>query len=184
MTIKVLFIGNYDIPVHNIRPEAEMIIGLKARGLDVEVMTKARCFYAERMRSVGILVHDFVPKSKLSWAAIRTIRETLRRGRHHILHLFNNKAIANGNLAALGLPVKVVTYRGQTGNISRLDPSCYLTHLSPRVDKIVCVSNAVRDDLLRRVYDPAIPVTIYKGHDIAWYQDIQAAGARGPRRAG
>lgn len=173
MTIKVLFIGNYDIPVHNIRPEAEMIIGLKARGVDVHVMTMAACPYARRMRDAGIVIHDYVPRSKLSWDAIRTIRRTLREGGHHILHLFNNKAIANGNLAALGLPVKVVTYRGQTGNISRLDPACYLTHLSPRVDKIVCVSNAVRDDLLRRVYDPSKPVTIYKGHDIGWYQGIE-----------
>ncbi len=173
MALKVLFIGNYDIPVHNIRPEAEMVIGLKARGVEVEVMTQGRCWYAGRMREAGIVVHDFVPSSKLSWTAIRTIRSCLRSGHHDILHLFNNKAIANGNLAALGLPVKVVTYRGQTGNISRLDPSCYLTHLSPRVDRIVCVSNAVRDDLLQRVYDRRKPVTIYKGHDIAWYQDVR-----------
>jgi len=174
MTIKVLFIGNYDIPVHNIRPEAEMIIGLKQRGLDVEVMTTADCHYARRFAGLGIRVHDFVPRSKLSWAAVRTIRRVLTTGRHDILHLFNNKAIANGNLAALGLPVKVVTYRGQTGNISRLDPSCYLTHLNPRVDRIVCVSNSVRDDLLAQVYDRRKPVTIYKGHDLAWYEGVRA----------
>ncbi|MCC7257022.1 MAG: glycosyltransferase [Gammaproteobacteria bacterium] len=174
MALKVLFIGNYDIPVHNIRPEAEMIIGLKARGVDVEVMTQGRCWYAGRMREAGIVVHDYVPPAKLSASAVRTIRACLRRGRHDILHLFNNKAIANGNLAAIGLPVKVVTYRGQTGNISRFDPSCYLTHLSPCVDRIVCVSNAVRDDLLRQVYDRRKPVTIYKGHDIGWYTGVQA----------
>jgi glycosyltransferase involved in cell wall biosynthesis len=42
-------------------------------------------------------------------------------------------------MASIGLPVKVATYRGQTGNISRWDPICYLTHLSPRVSRIVCV---------------------------------------------
>lgn len=173
MAIKVLFIGNYAIPVHNIRPEAEMIIGLKARGLDVEVMTQGHCYYAERMRSLGIVVHDFTPRSKVSWTAIRTIRKVLREGRHDILHLFNNKAIANGNIAALGLPVKVVTYRGRPGNIVRRDPSCYLTHLNPRVDKIVCVSDTVRDDLLLHVFDRSKPVTIYKGHDIAWYEGIE-----------
>ncbi len=173
MAIKVLFIGNYDIPVHNIRPEAEMILGLKARGLEVAVMTQANCYYAGQMRAAGIVVHDFTPRSKLSWTAIRTIRRTLREGRHDILHLFNNKAIANGNFAALGLPVRVVTYRGRPGNIVRRDPSCYLTHLSPRVDKIVCVSNTVRDDLLLHVFDRSKPVTIYKGHDIRWYQGVE-----------
>jgi glycosyltransferase involved in cell wall biosynthesis len=174
MPIKVLFIGNYDIPVHNIRPEAEMIIGLKHQGLDVEVMTTAECWYARRMAQQGIPIHNYVPPSKLSLEAILTVRAVLHKGRHDILHLFNNKAIASGNIAALGLPVRVVTYRGQTGNISRLDPSAYLTHLNPRVSRIVCVSNAVRDDLLERaIRDPRKPVTIYKGHDPAWYADVK-----------
>jgi glycosyltransferase involved in cell wall biosynthesis len=174
MTIKALFIGNYAIPLHNIRPEAEMIIGLKQRGLDVEVMTRRDCYYARHMETFGIRIHDFAPARKFSWEAVRTIRKVLREGQHHVVHLFNNRTIANGVWAAIGLPVKVVTYRGQTGNISRFDPSCYLTHLHPRVDKIVCVANAVRDDLRRQLFDESKPVTIYKGHDIRWYQNTAA----------
>jgi glycosyltransferase involved in cell wall biosynthesis len=173
--MKVLFIGNYDIPVHNIRPEAEMIIGLRQRGVDVEVMTRADCWYARRMESCGIRIHDYVPPAKFSWGAVRHIRRVLRDGRHDVVHLFNNKAIVGGVLASFGLPVKVVTYRGQTGNISRLDPVAYLTHLSPRVDAIVCVANAVRDDLRARVWNPAKVVTIYKGHDLAWYAGTRPA---------
>ncbi len=119
MSIKVLFVGNYDIAVHNIRPEAEMIIGLKAQGLDIEVMTKAGCWYADRMASKGIRIHDFQPERKFSVTAVRTMRRVLREGAHDVVHLFNNKAIANGLVAAMGLPVKVVTYRGQTGNWMR-----------------------------------------------------------------
>ena len=147
MSIKVLFVGNYDIAVHNIRPEAEMIIGLKSQGLDIEVMTKADCWYARRMASKGIRIHDYHPKRKFSLEAVRTMRRVLHEGGHDVVHLFNNKAIANGIVAAIGLPVKVVTYRGQTGNIYWYDPTAYITHLNPRVDKIVCVANSVRDDL-------------------------------------
>ena len=175
MPIKVLFVGNYDIPEHNIRPEAEMIIGLKLRGLDVEVMTGADCWYARRMASFGILIHDYLPPAKFSLAAMRRIRRTLREGRHDILHLFNNKAIVAGVQAAWGLPVRVVTYRGQTGNISRFDPVAYLTHLSPRVDRIVCVAEAVRQGLLSEARDPGRVVTIYKGHDLSWYADVPPA---------
>ena len=114
--MKVLFIGNYDMAEHNIRPEAEMIIGLKHRGLDVEVMTRADCWYAKRMSGQGITVHDFVPPGKWSLTAIRKIRQVLTAGRHEVVQLFNNKAIVAGLLAAWGLPVKAVTYRGQTGN--------------------------------------------------------------------
>jgi len=170
--IKVLFVGNYDIPVHNIRPEAEMIIGLKERGLDVEVMTGASCWYARRMASCGIRIHDYQPGRKFSPSAVLRLRRTLREGRHDILHLFNNKAIVAGVHAALGLPVRVVTYRGQTGNVSRFDPVAWLMHLSPRVDRIVCVSEAVRQSLLPELRDPGKAVTIYKGHDPRWYDDI------------
>ena len=70
MPIKVLFVGNYDIAVHNIRPEAEAIIGLKQQGLDVEVMTKGECWYAKRMESSGIRIHDYTPPGKFSFEAI------------------------------------------------------------------------------------------------------------------
>lgn len=175
MPIKVLFVGNYDIPEHNIRPEAEMIIGLRRRGLDIEVMTRADCWYARRMAGFGIRLHDYSPPAKFSLQALARIRRTLRAGRHDIIHLFNNKAIVAGVQAAWGLPVRVVTYRGQTGNISRFDPVAYLTHLSPRVDRIVCVAEAVRQSLLPELRDPRKAVTIYKGHDLAWYTGVQPA---------
>ncbi|MBT8132509.1 MAG: glycosyltransferase family 4 protein [Gammaproteobacteria bacterium] len=150
-----------------------MIIGLKDRGVDVEVMTHADCEYARRMQSKGIVVHDYVPERKFSASAIKKIRSVLKTGRHDIVQLFNNKAIVAGARAARGLPVKVVTYRGQTGNISRFDPVCYLTHLSPRVDAIVCVANAVRDSLRRELRNPEKALTIYKGHDADWYRDVR-----------
>jgi glycosyltransferase involved in cell wall biosynthesis len=170
--MRVLFIGRYDIATHNIRPEAEMIIGLRKKGVEVGVMTKADCYYARRMAEAGIQIYDYVPRKKFSIRAIRIIRQALVAGQYDVMHLFNNRAIVNGIFASLGLPVKVVTYRGQTGNISRYDPSCYLTHLNPRVDKIVCVADAVRLSLEDQVSDPRKLITIYKGHDITWYQDI------------
>ncbi len=173
--MKCLIISNYASTPHNVRPEAEMVIGLKQRGLDIEVMTPAECPYAKRMASVGIRIHDHLPERRLSRTSIRLIRSILTEGRHDIAYLFNNPAIANGLIAARSLPVKIVTYRGQEGNISRWDPTCYLTHMNPRVDRIVCVANAVRDSLRRQLWNPDKAVTIYKGHDIGWYAGIQAA---------
>lgn len=176
MTLRILFVTNYGKPgIHNIRPEAEMIIGLKRRGVDVEVMTRRQCYWGDRLAEAGIPVHDFVPRRKFSLEAVRRIRQVLKEGRHDVVQLFNNPAIVNGIVASFGLPVKVVTYRGQTGNISRWDPVCYLTHLSPRVSRIVCVAEAVRQSLLDVVYDRTKLVTIYKGHDLAWYGDTVRA---------
>lgn len=169
---KVLFITNYDKPgTHNTRPEAEMILGVKRAGLDVEVMTPRRCYWGERLADAGIPIHDFRPRRKFSLSAILRIRRVLREGRHDIVHLFNNPAILNGVVASIGLPVRVITYRGQTGNVSRWNPLQYLMHLSPRVDRIVCVADAVRESLAEAGADRRKLVTIYKGHDLAWYRD-------------
>ncbi len=152
-----------------------MFIGLKKRGIDIEFMTKRDCYYGRRLIDSGIPVHDFVPRRKFSSVAIRTIRRVLQHGQHDVVHLFNNNAIVNGIIASFGLPVKVVTYRGQTGNISRWDPICYFTHLSPRVDRIVCVSESVRASLASQVFDADKLVTIYKGHDVRWYEGTKKA---------
>ncbi|MDJ0927402.1 MAG: glycosyltransferase [Gammaproteobacteria bacterium] len=175
MSIKCLIVSNYAAEMHNMRPEAEMVIGLKQRGLDIEVMTPADSFYARRMASLGIPIHDHLPRRKISLESIRILRRVLTRGRHQIAYLFNNPAIANGLIASRGLPVKVVTYRGQEGNIKRYDPFAYLTHLHARVARIVCVADAVRDSLRPELADPSKAITIYKGHDINWYADVVAA---------
>lgn len=135
--MRVLFITSHRDALNSIRPEAEMFIGLAKAGVELTVMTQDDSVYAEPMRQAGIRLIGYHPARKLGPRAILRIRRELRRGAFDIVQMFNNKAIANGLLAAVGLPVKAITYRGQTGNISRRDPSCYLTHLSPRVDRIV-----------------------------------------------
>jgi glycosyltransferase involved in cell wall biosynthesis len=173
--MRALFITSHRGSLTNVRPEAELFIGLAHAGAQVTVMTQANSVYVARMRAAGIKVIDFEARRKIDLKAIRAIRAELREGRHDILQMFNNRAIANGLLAALGLPVKAVTYRGQTGNISRWNPMCYLTHLNPRVDRIVCVAEAVRQDLLGHSWNPGKLLTIPKGHDLLWYTGIKPA---------
>jgi glycosyltransferase involved in cell wall biosynthesis len=153
-----------------------MLIALARTGVAVTIMTQGRAPYARRFREAGITVIDFHPPRRFSPAAIRRIRAELRAGGYDVLYCFNNRAIANSVWAALGLPVKLVTYRGQTGNIRWWDPVCYLTHLHPRVDAIICVAESVRTDLLRQSrLPPDRIVTIHKGHDPEWYADVTPA---------
>jgi glycosyltransferase involved in cell wall biosynthesis len=172
--MRLLCITSHRDTLNSIRPEAELFIGLQRAGVEVTVMTQGDSAYADPMREAGIEVVDFVPRRKLSLEAMRRIRRELRSRRIEVVYAFNNKAIANTNLAALGLPVKVVTYRGQTGNIHRWDPSAYLTHLNPRVDLILCVADAVRDSLRAQHPHPARVRTVYKGHSLDWYREPPA----------
>lgn len=171
--MRALCITSHRGYLSNVRPEAEWFIGLQNAGFRMTVMTESDSVYAERMRNAGIEIIPFEVSRKFSLATIRRIRRVLRDGRYQILHLFNNKAITNGIIAAYGRSVKVITYRGQTGNIKRRDPTCYLTHLNPRVDCITCVADAVRDDLLENGVPAEKLVTVYKGHDIRWYDNTR-----------
>lgn len=169
----VLAITSQRATLTNVRPEAEIFIGLRRAGCAVTVMTEADSAYAPRLRAAGIAVVHFVSRGKFSLRSVREIRAQLPG--KDIVYAFNNKAIANTVRAARAMPVKVVTYRGQTGNISRYDPSAYLTHLHPRVDAIICVADAVRASIAPELRNPSKAVTVYKGHDPAWYRDVQPA---------
>ncbi len=172
--MKALWITSHKDTINSIRPEAETLLGLARAGVELEIMTQGTSPYREAMAEAGVTLIDLVPKKKLDLRIARRIREHLETGGHDILHLFNNRAITTGLYAARGLPVKVVTYRGQTGNMHRLDPTCWLTHLNPGVDRIVCVADAVRDDLRLHLAHPERAVTIYKGHALDWYRDAPA----------
>lgn len=169
----ILCITSQRATLTNVRPEAEIFIGLQRAGCMVTVMTEADSAYAPRMRAAGIDVIDFCSRGKFSLRSIRDIRAQLEG--QDIVYAFNNKAIANTVRATRGSNVKVVTYRGQTGNISRFDPSAYLTHLHPRVDAVICVADAVRDSIAGQLRDPGMAVTVYKGHELDWYRNVTPA---------
>jgi glycosyltransferase involved in cell wall biosynthesis len=176
MAIKVLVISSYDDNYNAVRPEGELLIGLQQAGLDLHIMTQGEAPFTERFRASGLRVIDFHPKKKFDGAAVRRIRAELIAGQYDILYLCNNKAIANGLRAAWRLPVRVITYRGYAGHVDWWDPSVYLTHLSPRIDYVACVSEAVRKTFQHQpFFDGSKAVTVGKGHNPAWYAGVAAA---------
>lgn len=173
--MKLLIISSYKDTWNSVRPEAEIFIGLAKLGVDVTLMTEGDAEYVPRFKENGVKIIDFHPRKKFQWSAIKRIRAELKHGQYDALYMFNNKAITNGLFASIGLPIKTVSYRGQTGNIYWYDPTSYLTHLNPRLDAIICVANAVRDDLYKHSRLPKERITtVYKGHSLDWYQDQPA----------
>jgi glycosyltransferase involved in cell wall biosynthesis len=107
------------------------------------------------------------------------VREELIRGAYDIVHTFNNKAISNVLCAAKDLPVKIVAYRGIVGAVGFMDPMSWMRYLNPRIDRIVCVAEAIRQYFLNMRpkflrMPPERPVTIHKGHKLEWYTDEPA----------
>jgi glycosyltransferase involved in cell wall biosynthesis len=155
------------------RPTTATFVGLRDAGVDVTVVCPAgeRRTWLERN---GVRVLDVPLRKQLDREAVRRLRAELEQGRHDILHLFSNKALQNGLAASRGLPVKIVAYRGIVGNVSFFSPVSWLRFLNPRIDRIVCVADAVRDYFLQmRPAFLRLPskrlVTIHKGHSLDWY---------------
>jgi glycosyltransferase involved in cell wall biosynthesis len=164
---------------HCDRPEAETFIGLKNSGFDLRVMCSSAAVHFERLVAAGLDVEPLDIKTKIDRAAIRSIRAALGSKRFDVLHLFNNRTVVNGLIASRDYPAKIITYRGIVGNESFVNPASWLRYLNPRVDRIVCVAEAVREYFLdMRLLGLRIPaaklVRIYKGHDLDWYRAAPA----------
>ncbi len=167
------------VTTHSDRPEAETFIGLTKYGVDLEVMCSPEALFYNHLKASGVRVTDLKINSRIDLTAIRAIRSNLKNRAFHVVHGFDNKTVATAVLAASGLPVKVVAYRGIVGNVSFFNPGSWMTYLNPKVDRVVCVAEAVRAFFLNmRIFRIRLPaekfVTIYKGHSLDWYHDPPA----------
>lgn len=154
--------------------ETGSFIEMHKAGVDITVMTWPGTFNYDALLEAGVPTIPYVLRGKIRPKDIRFIRAELQRKPYDVLHMFDKRATMNGLFASIGMNVKLVAYRGIVGNLSYFDPLSWLYLLNPRIDRIVCVCEAVRQYLLglgipgirlRR----EVPVTIYKGHDPDWY---------------
>lgn len=156
------------------RPTTATFIGLKRAGVDITVACPAGASARAPLAENGVRLLELPLRSNFDRQGARQLRTELIDGRHQILHVFSNKALQNGLRAVRDLPVRLIAYRGIVGNVSFLSPVSWARFLNRRIDRVVCVADAVRDFFL--TMRPAflrIPrhrlVRIYKGHDLAWY---------------
>jgi glycosyltransferase involved in cell wall biosynthesis len=160
----------------NVIHETDQFIGLKNKGVHIEVaVTKTHEPDYSKLVAAGIPVHTIPLRSRLDRKGIDELRKLMAQKHFDIIHAFNNKTVANALAASREFPVRFIAYRGIVGNVSFFNPGSWMTYLNPRVDRIVCVAEAIRRYLLNMKFlwlkiPPHKPVTIYKGHDLRWYQ--------------
>lgn len=173
--MKVLIISDYR-PFHSVRPEAEFIIGLKQKGVDIRIMTFADCEYNESFRQFGIPIIEFQPEKKFDKEEIAFVKNYLDSEGIDILHVFNGKAIINSVRAAKNHSCHLILYRGYSQNIHWYDPASYTKFLNSRVDYIHCNSIGVEEHLHEQLFfDKAKTKVINKGHRTEWYDGIEQA---------
>jgi glycosyltransferase involved in cell wall biosynthesis len=154
--------------------ETGSFIEMHKAGIDITVITWPDTFQYDMLQEAGVPTVPYVLTGKLSLKCIRFIRAELKRKPYDILHMLDKRATMNGLIASFGLNLKLVAYRGIVGNLSYFSPFSLLYLLNPRLDRIICVCEAVRQYLLGlgmpgiRVRRD-VPVTIHKGHNPDWY---------------
>jgi glycosyltransferase involved in cell wall biosynthesis len=160
---------------HSDLPETHMFIGLRDASVQIEVMCPDSAPHRQKLLDAGIVVHTLDLDGRFDKTGAAKIRQRLVDGEFGILHAFNNSAVSNGLRATKGLSTRFIAYRGIEANVSVFDPASWTTYLHPRVDRIICVADAIRRYLVSMKFlwwkfpaDKA--VTIYKGHDLGWYQ--------------
>ena len=162
------------------RGESATIRGVHDQGVTVRVFGRLDSGYVKDLRDYGIEVTGVTWQKKLDRALLRRIREKVTEHNIDIVHAMNSRTtlhmvLATRPLHRTGRAPRLIAYLGVTGNVSWLSPLSWFRFLNPRIDRVVCVAEGVRQYLLNVRFmglhlDPAKVVTLYKGHDLAWYR--------------
>jgi L-malate glycosyltransferase len=170
--MKVLVITNLGMGSSVTLPERKLFQGLKSKGVEITVLTQPPFDLADKELN-GIKVVTQAISKKLDLEAIRRIRNLLKNEEFDILHCMYGKAITNGLIASRGLNVKTVGYLGSLSCYWH-DPFSWMTFLNPGLDKLICVSDGVKNHVLKQIQAGSADkvVRIYKGSDPEWFKDV------------
>lgn len=156
-------------------PEAYLAVGLHQRGFDILWMGGGLdTRYGEPINNTSIETVRLPLSSRCDPRALRTIRSAVKKHGIRLIHAFSSRAISNAVIATAGLDIPILGYRGTMAHVSRWDPANWLTYRHPRVKKIICVCDAVRNSLINDGLSPERVVRIYKGHHPSWYSNTQS----------
>ncbi len=134
--------------------EIAQMTGLRDRGVDLRVVVAPGSPYLDEIKSLGIPVESIELRSHFDFKAIRRLRQRIEEEQIDIAHGLANRAVSNLFWASIMLPVRLVAYRGAVGHVKRIDPGAWLKWYNPRINHIVCVSEAVRTDMIRSGIHP------------------------------
>ncbi len=157
--------GGYSITLS----ERNLYKGLANKGVEITLITHWPTPESEDLEKSGIKVIYLPVVKKIDLTAIREIRRIMVSGGFEILYVTYGKAITNSLFAARGLAIKITGYIGSL-NVHWHDPTAYLSFLNPRIDRMVCLSNAVRDHFVKQLPKGRRNRcrVIYKGYDPDW----------------
>lgn len=160
--------------------EPYQFVGVLPMGAEVCVACAHDADNLSLFEQHGIPVHKIVYKGWRSKQNIAQIAQLVEEFAPDIVHVLRKKALLNTIPALKNSAAGLLAYRGIVGNLSFLDPKSMLSFLHPRVDRLVCVAEAVRQHFLAMGLGPVYlqrhkVITIHKGHPVERYDSVQPA---------
>lgn len=170
---RVLWLTSQAGSPSGVRPDLELARGLRRAAIELHVIVPAGSYCAQAAREANCRVIEVPPRGLHG----RTGRENIRRycldNDIALVHLFDEVAMAAAIPALREVPLPLVTRHARTGGVQWWNPLARLTVLHPRLDRVICTSEAARAELARN-RDPASLVTIRPGCDPAWHNQPPA----------
>lgn len=155
------------------RPETAIFCALAKDGINVHVISDPSAPEIPVFKEAGVNVIPTSLKGMGRNASTAFIRDYIEKHAIQAVYAPRTFSLA-ASIRAMGeSDAKLVGYRGTTGHLSLFDLGPRLAYTHRRVDKIACVSDAVRDHLLEMRIPAEKLVTVPKGHDVAWYKPAQ-----------
>ena len=173
MAFKVLFISDISLSPFNTIADRMLIRGLRARGVDIAVVTQRPTPETRDLENEGIGVEYVEFDKKISRKIIGRLREIIDNGAFDLIHVTFGKAMTNCLMAARGRKIKIIGYFGSL-SLHWHDPSAWLTFLNGRIDRLICASDAVEAHVKRQLppWRRNRTVRIYRGYDPEWFRDL------------
>jgi len=157
------------------RSESEMFCRMQQQGHKVVAIVSPETANIERLQEAGIEV--FIHKiGRIDRKAVKLIKNITEKHDFQIVHILRKHGISSFFKAVPHPKAKVVAYRGIIGNLSFYNPFAWMTFLNPKLDRVICVCEAIRqyfldENFVFKKFPAKRYITIHKGHDIAWYDN-------------
>jgi glycosyltransferase involved in cell wall biosynthesis len=171
--LRILAIPNYGRSYQAVRPEAECYIDFAEAGHEVTLMLNENNAYFDEYRKSKVKVVILESPGKYSWSVIKQVNQYIKTHQIDIVYAIDSSGTPNAAFGCIGTDAKMIAYRGTTRGMYRRDITNYLCTLHPRIDGFICLSNAVKENVEKKVRKKIRSnlEVIYKGHDLAWYTD-------------
>lgn len=155
------------------RSEESIFCALPKHGFEVHVACDEDFANKESVKAAGLKTHLRNFGGRFDFESAKFVRNLVREYNIDVIYAPGNNTLGIGMFASIGARNKLVGYRGTTHHLHWYDPASLVTYLSPRVDRIICVSDAVKNYLLGMGLPERKLRRIYKGHNVHWYSGMK-----------